>query len=147
VDYSVGRRRARRKQIDVEKPSIEKYSLKKIDATRVTFVGQMRSFLRRNLTWFLIAGLTLLVLQDIFGTHGVVAMRRSQEQAADIQKEIDHLNEENQKLQDHVKSLKSDPAAIERVAREDMGLARPGEYIFKIQPKPAAQPDQPAKKP
>jgi cell division protein FtsB len=89
----------------------------------------------------------LLVLQDVFGTHGVVAMRRSQEQAADIQKEIDHLNEENQKLQEHVRALKSDPAEIERVAREDMGLARPGEYIFKIQPKPGAQPDQPAKKP
>ncbi len=141
MDYSLDRQKARRK------PDSEKAAVEKIDATRLSFAEQMGSFLRRNLTWFLVAGLTLLVLQDIFGTHGVVAMRRSQEQAADIQKEIDHLNEENQKLQDHVRALKSDPAEIERVAREDMGLARPGEYIFKIQPKPAAQPDQPAKKP
>jgi cell division protein FtsB len=142
VDYSVGRRKPSPKQAGAERPAVEK-----IDATRLGFAEQMRRFLRRNLTWFLVAGLTLLVLQDIFGTHGVVAMRRSQEQAADIQKEIDHLNEENQKLQEHVKALKSDPAEIERVAREEMGLARPGEYIFKIQPKPGAQPDQPAKKP
>jgi cell division protein FtsB len=142
VDYSVASQKASPKQVGAEKPSVEK-----IDATRMSFAEQMRSFLRRNLTWFLVAGLTLLVLQDIFGTHGVVAMRRSQEQAADIQKEIDHLNEENQKLQEHVRALKTDPAEIERVAREDMGLARPGEYIFKIQPKPGAQPDQPAKKP
>ena len=141
MDYSVDRQKATRR------PKIEKPSVEKIDATRVSFVEQMRGFLRRNVTWFLVAGLTLLVLQDIFGTHGVVAMRRSQEQAADIQKEIDHLNEENQKLQEHVRALKSDPAEIERVAREEMGLARPGEYIFKIQPKPGAQPDQPAKKP
>jgi cell division protein FtsB len=142
VDYSVDRQNTNRKPAGAEKPAIEK-----IDATRISFAEQMRSFLRRNLTWFLVAGLTLLVLQDIFGTHGVVAMRRSQEQAADIQKEIDHLNQENQKLQEHVRALKSDPAEIERVAREDMGLARPGEYIFKIQPKPGAQPEQPAKKP
>jgi cell division protein FtsB len=141
VDYSVDRAKARPRP-DIEKPAVEK-----IDATRMSFVDQMRNFLHRNVTWFLVAGLTLLVLQDVFGTHGVVAMRRSQEQAADIQKEIDHLNEENQKLQEHVRALKSDPAEIERVAREDMGLARPGEYIFKIQPKPGAQPDQPAKKP
>jgi cell division protein FtsB len=36
-----------------------------------------------------------------------------------------------------VKSLKTDPQAIERIAREEMGLARPGEYIFKTAPKPA----------
>ncbi len=142
MDYSVDSQKASPKQAGAEKPAVEK-----IDATRMSFAEQMRSFLRRNLTWFLVAGLTLLVLQDIFGAHGVVAMRRSQEQAADIQKEIDHLNEENQKLQEHVRALKSDPVEIERVAREDMGLARPGEYIFKIQPKPGAQPDQPAKKP
>jgi cell division protein FtsB len=142
VDYSVGSQKANPKHAGAEKPAVEK-----IDATRMSFAEQMRSFLRRNLTWFLVAGLTLLVLQDIFGAHGVVAMRRSQEQAADIQKEIDHLNEENQKLHEHVRALKTDPAEIERVAREDMGLARPGEYIFKIQPKPAAQPDPPAKKP
>ncbi len=63
-------------------------------------------------------------------------MRRSMKQSAEIQREIQHLNRENQKLQNRVHSLKSDPAAIERIAREDMGLARPGEYIFKIQPKP-----------
>jgi cell division protein FtsB len=147
LDYSVGRQKANRTQAGAQKPSVEKSAVERIDAIRMSFAEQMRSFLRRNLTWFLVAGLTLLVLQDIFGTHGVVAMRRSQEQAADIQKEIDHLDEENQKLQEHVRALKSDPAEIERVAREEMGLARPGEYIFKIQPKPGVQPDPPAKKP
>lgn len=142
MDHSVDGQKARRTQVGTQTPAVEQ-----IDATRMSFAEQMRSFLRRNLSWFLVAGLTLLVLQDVFGTHGVVAMRRSQEQAADIQKEIDHLDEENQKLQEHVRALKSDPAEIERVAREEMGLARPGEYIFRIQPKPGPQPDQPAKKP
>jgi cell division protein FtsB len=35
-----------------------------------------------------------------------------------------------------VQSLKNDPQAIEHIAREEMGLARPGEYIFKTAPRP-----------
>jgi len=101
----------------------------------ITFFEQMRGFLRRNMSIFLLAGLLLLVIQDIFGTHGVLAMRRAQKQAAQVKQEIQQLDNENQQLQDKVKSLKSDPQAIERIAREEMGLARPGEYIFKLSPK------------
>src|SRR5215472_1883925 len=101
----------------------------------ITFFEQMRGFLRRNMSIFLLAGLLLLVMQDIFGTHGVLAMRRAQKQAAQVKQEIQQLDNENQQLQDKVKSLKSDPQAIERIAREEMGLARPGEYIFKLSPK------------
>ncbi len=101
----------------------------------MTFFEQLGDFLRRNATWFLIAGFVLLLLQDIFGTHGVLATRWSQEEADAAQKEIQRLNDENRKLHDQVQSLKRDPETIERMAREDLGLARPYEYIFKIQPK------------
>jgi cell division protein FtsB len=104
----------------------------------MSFSRQMREFLRRNLNWFLVFALALLLLQDIFGNHGVIAMRRSQQEAAQVQRAIDQINEENSRLQDRVKALKSDPATIERIAREEMGLARPGEYIFKLPSKPGA---------
>jgi cell division protein FtsB len=101
----------------------------------MSFPEQLREFLRRNLNWFLAAGLALLLLQDVFGTHGVLAMRRSQNEASEVRKEIDQINEENRQLEERVKALKTDPEAIEHIAREEMGLARPGEYIFKIAPK------------
>jgi len=116
------------------------------DTPNVTFAQQMRNFLRRNTTWFLVAGFVFLFLQDVFGAHGLVAMRRSQMEAAAVQKEIQQLNDENQKLQNRVQSLRTDPAAIERIAREEMGLARPGEYIFKLQPKPG-EPSTPLAEP
>ncbi len=102
-----------------------------------SFAEQLREFFRRNASWFLAVALTLLLLQDVFGTHGVLAMRRAQKEASAAQQEIDQINQENQQLQDRVKSLKNDPAAIERIAREEMGLAKPGEYIFKTAPRPA----------
>jgi cell division protein FtsB len=104
------------------------------------FIEQLGQFLRRNLNWFLVIALALLLLQDIFGTHGVLAMRHSQQDAAEIRKKIEQLDAENQKLQDRVKSLKTDPASIEKIAREEMGLARPGEVIFKIPPRPGDAP-------
>ncbi len=119
----------------------------------MSFVAQLREFLRRNANWFLAAALSLLLLQDVFGTHGVLAMRRAQKEAATVKQEINQINNENRQLQDRVKSLKTDPQAIERIAREEMGLARPGEYIFKTSPRPAdsstpaAQPAYPPKNP
>jgi len=103
----------------------------------IGFAEQFREFIRRNFSWFLVAGLGLLFIQDIFGTHGVLAMHRSLQEAAAAQRAIDQLTEENRKLQDRVEQLKTDPATIERIAREQMGLARPGEYIFKVPAKPA----------
>lgn len=110
------------------------------------------AFVRMHRTPLLALGLALLLLQDVFGAHGVLAMRRSQKEAGQIQQEIKRLDEENRQLQDRVKALKSDPAAIERIAREEMGLARPGELIFKVPAKPgesapgsAPAPDPPKK--
>jgi cell division protein FtsB len=123
-------------------------------SSTMSFTEQLRDFLRRNATWFLAAALALLLLQDVFGTHGVLAMRHAQKEASSAKKEIDQINQENQQLQDRVNSLKTDPQAIERIAREEMGLARPGEYIFKTSPRPAenapapsTQPANPAKNP
>jgi cell division protein FtsB len=120
-----------------------------VNAPRIRFVEQMREFLHRNMNWFLAVGFALLLLQDIFGTHGVLAMRRTQLQAREVQQEIDRLNEENRKLQNRVQHLKSDPATLEGIARDEMHLKRPGEYVFPIQPKasPSVTIQQPSETP
>ena len=120
----------------------------------VNFFEQLGQFFHRNMYWFLIVGFALLLLQDTFGTHGVLAMRRSKKETQEIRKDILRLDEDNQKLQERVKSLKTDPAAIEKIMREQMKLKRPGEIIFETHPKSgvdlhSAPPtsDNPVKKP
>ncbi len=100
----------------------------------VGYLAQLREFVKANARTIFILGFVLLLLQDVFGTHGVVAMRRSQKEASQIRQEIQQLNEENKQLDERVKDLKSDPQTIEEIARKDVGLARPGEYIFKVAP-------------
>ena len=49
-----------------------------------------------------------------------------------MRSEIATLNKENAALQQAVKELKTDPRAIEKIAREELILAKPGEIIIKI---------------
>ena len=99
------------------------------------------SFFRRNLRTILGLAILALTIHDVFGPHGFLAMRRAQQEIKQFNAEMQKLNQENQTLSDEVTSLKTDPRLIERIAREDMGLAKPGELIFKL---PAAQ-DDPSK--
>lgn len=84
-----------------------------------------------------------LVVHDIFGTHGFIAMRRTQLEIQKVRKDIDRLNSENIQLSDQVKALKSDPHAIERIAREELQRAKPGEVIIRVPQLPAPT-DSPA---
>ena len=97
------------------------------------------SFWRRHARSILGAALLLLAIHDVLGPHGFLAMRRTQKEMEQVRGEVQRLNSENGQMGDEVKSLKTDPQAIERIAREDMGLARPGEMIFKLPPPAPAQ--------
>jgi len=73
-----------------------------------------------------------LFLHDIFGAHGYLAMRRTKLDMERVLGEIARLNKENAELSQEVKALKSDPHKIESIARDELGLAKPGEVIIKI---------------
>ena len=104
-------------------------SLKRIrEASGAEVVG----YLRRHTREILGLALFALFVHDIFGPHGFIAMRRTQKEIKQIQEQIGKINDENKSLTDQVNSLKTDPKSIERIAREEMGLARPGEMIFKL---------------
>ena len=90
------------------------------------------AYLRKNARQVLGLALFALLVHDVFGPHGFIAMRRTQKEIDQIREQIVKLNDENKSLSEQVTSLKSDPKSIERIAREEMGLARPGEMIFKI---------------
>jgi cell division protein FtsB len=56
-----------------------------------------------------------------------------------LQIEVDRLQQENSQYADQIKSLKSDPAAIEKEAREQLHYTRPGEVIY-VAPAPPPKP-------
>jgi cell division protein FtsB len=94
--------------------------------------SDVTEYLRKNARQILGLALFALLVHDVFGPHGFIAMRRTQKEIEQIREQIGKMNDENKSLTEQVNSLKTDPKSIERIAREEMGLARPGEMIFKI---------------
>jgi cell division protein FtsB len=87
----------------------------------------------------------------ICGEHGYLAYRRERQQYETLRKQTKQLQEENQALQKHIDALKTDPRAIEKVAREQLHMAKPGEIVItysEAQPKENPQnPSAPAASP
>lgn len=82
-----------------------------------------------------------LVVHDVFGAHGYLALQRTKQEIAKVQKEIARLNKENAELAEEVQALRTDPNKIEAIARDGLGLAKPGEVIIKI-PQSQQTPDR-----
>ena len=101
--------------------------------------------MRRNLRKILGLAILAMAIHDVFGPHGFLAMRRTQLEIAQLSSQIHQLNAENETLSDEVNALKTDPRLIERIAREDMGLAKPGEFIFKMPAPDDSSQNAPAK--
>jgi len=105
---------------------------------RISNGSTASSWAARNARALLLLALVALGVHDIFGAHGFIAMRRTAREIDDARDEISKLDDENRTLADQVGALKSDPRIIERIAREEMGLARPGEIIFKVPADPTS---------
>jgi cell division protein FtsB len=71
-----------------------------------------------------------LVVAALFGDRGMLHLIAQRERAEALAREIEDLRATNRRLAADIAALKSDPTAIERVAREQLGLARPGETVF-----------------
>jgi len=108
--------------------------------------------LRRNATYVLVLVCIALLVHEVFGQHGLLALRQEKKEIENLRQQIQQLQHENEQLDKRIKALQSDPKAIERLAREQMRLARPGEIIYTLPEKdpkkdqaPAAGPAKPSK--
>lgn len=91
---------------------------------------------RRVVLSLLGLGLLALAVHTLFGEHGYVSLLRQQGEIERMEKEIQRLEEENRRLAEEIQVLKSDPEAVERVAREQLKMARPGEKVIILPTEP-----------
>jgi cell division protein FtsB len=94
---------------------------------------------QRRFRWAAVAGLAVLaiLLNEVIGHTGYLARREQIRRIQTLGSEVDELKKENEQLTQRIKDLRSDPAAIEEMAREQLHLGRPGEVVITIPP-PAA---------
>ncbi len=73
---------------------------------------------------------TYLFASFIFGEMGLVKYYRMKAQYNSLVEEATTLKQDNVRLMRDVRALKTDPASIEKIARDKLGLARKGEIVY-----------------
>jgi len=87
---------------------------------------------RRRVLIFLMAFLIFLTLASFLGDRGLPRLYRLYKTRADLEAEIVRLKGVTSALEQEVASLERDPERIERIAREELGLVRPGEVVYQF---------------
>ena len=88
---------------------------------------------------WMIAGLGIVVvlvgLFVFFGERGMVHIWHLAEGKRKLDEANFLLQEENNALRRKIQRLRHDDLYLEKVAREELGLARPGEIVYRFAPK------------
>jgi len=83
---------------------------------------------------------SIIVVDSLVGDRGLLAMLRANKEYGELAAALARERQENARLREEARRLREDPAAIEEIARRDLGLMRPGERVFIIKDVP--QPSQ-----
>jgi len=71
-----------------------------------------------------------MLLLAIFNDKGALQVRSQSQKLSTLESEIKKLENENKQLTDEIQALRSDPATIEKFAREELKLVKPGEIVL-----------------
>ncbi len=74
----------------------------------------------------------VLVFGALFGEQGLADTLRARHDMRIASTALTRLRNENAGLREQIRRLREDPASIEAVARQDLGLVRPGEILFVV---------------
>ena len=85
---------------------------------------------RRGLQILLIFVTLVLVIDALVGDKGLTESRNAQRQYRELQASLDQLRRDNAALREEKRRLEEDPATIESLARQELGLIKPGEIVF-----------------
>ena len=77
----------------------------------------------------LIVGILYIFLGDKGGLIRFIELKIEKNR---LQNEIEQLIEENKKVREEIKALRTDKKFIERIAREELGLVKKGEIVYKF---------------
>lgn len=87
-----------------------------------------------------------MILLAVFDERGALAVRERRHELEGLKIEIQEAIEKNEKTADEIEELRHNPKAIERKAREELKLVKPGEVMIEIPDEAPARKDQPAEK-
>ena len=86
-----------------------------------------------------LAFFVFLILAAFFHDDGILTVFKLQDQMAEMRESNKALGAKNAKIHKEIEALKSNPLAIEKIAREKLNLVKPGETVYQIVRKISSQ--------
>jgi cell division protein FtsB len=71
-----------------------------------------------------------LFVHVMFGANGMVVYKQKRAEYEALRKQVVQVQQENDRYTQQIHGLKSDQKSIEKEAREQLGYAKPGEYVY-----------------
>jgi cell division protein FtsB len=99
---------------------------------RVSLTARLSKVLRSRQTIALLLVTALIGGFAVFGNRGVLQRVRLENEKARLEENIRRLEQEKQALEAQSLALDGDPRAVERVAREQYGMHREGETVYRV---------------
>ena len=72
----------------------------------------------------------VLVIDSLVGDKGVLQMLKKRQDARALEQSLAAARARNAQLRQEADRLRNDSAALEELARKDLGLIKPGEKLF-----------------
>jgi cell division protein FtsB len=94
---------------------------------------------RRVVQYLLVFVGCVLVVDALVGEKGLLAMMKARQEYRTLEQALLTTRAENARLREEARRLREDPAAIEEIARRELGMLRPGEKLFIVKDVPAAR--------
>jgi cell division protein FtsB len=74
----------------------------------------------------------LLIIMAVFHENGILNAYRFEQEQVKMKEANGGLKHQNDLLRQEIVALKSEPYEIEKIAREKLNLAKPGDQIYRI---------------
>ena len=72
----------------------------------------------------------VFAISFVFSDRGLPELQNARTRVADLRANITRLESENARLRAEIESVKKSSYAIERIAREDLGMSKKGETVY-----------------
>jgi cell division protein FtsB len=83
----------------------------------------------------LLAGAGILLAVLLVGDKNSLKLLALYQERDRMAQSLDTMKNENEKIKEQIQALKTDPKAVEQLAREELGLVKSQEWVYRFVPR------------
>lgn len=102
-------------------PAVSTHDARRATQVTLKFVGLLSTVLT-----------LVFLISFVFSDRGLPELQHARTRVDGLRADIAHLEAENARLRAEIDSVKRSTYAVERIAREDLGMSKKGETVYML---------------